>query len=190
MNKLVNKINNWAPLKAFVRFTQKIHPPGFEQVSLHDVAKFFFRGLKHGALVTRATSVAYFFFLAIFPSIIFLFTLIPYVPIDNFQIRIFEQLRLVMPKAAFETAESTIVEILTQPHKGLLSIGFLLSLWFSTNGFSALIGSFNITYHSVETRTWIQRKLVALVLVIITTDRKSTRLNSSHIQKSRMPSSA
>jgi membrane protein len=171
VSKLQEKIRSSAPAKALVRLTQKIHPPGFQQLSLYDVGLFYVKGLRQGALVMRATSVAWYFFLAIFPSIIFLFTLIPYVPIANFQVLLFEQLRDpdVMSPEIFKTVESTITEIMTKPHSGLLSLGFVLSLWFSTNGFSSLIGAFNHTYHSVESRTWLQRRFVSIVLVMITT---------------------
>jgi membrane protein len=153
-----------------VKFTKRIHPPGFQQLSLYDVGLFYVKGLQQGALVMRATSVAWYFFLAIFPSIIFLFTLIPYVPIENFQVLLFEQLRDpdVIPPEIFKTVENTILEIMTQQNSGLLSLGFVLALWFSTNGFSSLIGAFNHTYHSLETRTWLQRRIVSIVLSLIT----------------------
>jgi membrane protein len=168
---LKDKLKHSAPARALVRITQKIHPPGFQQLSLYDVGLFYVKGLRQGALVTRATSVSWYFFMAIFPTIIFLFTLIPYVPITNFQVLIFEQLRdpNVMSPEVFKTIEGTVVEILSKPHSGLLSLGFVLSLWFSTNGFSALIGAFNQTYHAMETRTWLQRRVVSIMLVLITT---------------------
>ena len=169
MSKFSSKIKKWGPVRWFLDLTKKIVLPGFEKLPLHDVGKFFLKGLRHGALNTRATSVSYYFFMAIFPSIIFLFTLIPYVPIENFQIRLFEQLRLLMPKAAFQEAESTIVEIISKPHKGVLTIGFILTLYYSTNGVNALIGAFNSTYHTVETRKWWQMRLISFSLVGITT---------------------
>ena len=169
MSKFTDKIKSFGPIRWSLDLTKKIVLPGFEKIPLHDVGKFFLKGLRHGALNTRATSVSYYFFMAIFPSIIFLFTLIPYVPIDNFQVALFEQLRLLMPKAAFQEAESTIVEIISKPHKGVLTIGFILTIYYSTNGVNALIGAFNSTYHTVETRTWWQMRLISLLLVGITT---------------------
>ncbi len=107
--------------------------------------------------------------MAVFPSIIFLFTLIPFVPIDNFQITLFELLREVMPKAAFEAAEETIADIIKNQNGSLLSIGFISALYFSTNGFNAMIEGFNNTYHQIETRSMLKQRLVALALVLITT---------------------
>ncbi|HEY6161400.1 MAG TPA: YihY/virulence factor BrkB family protein [Bacteroidia bacterium] len=169
MSRFSDRIKKIPFVSAFIELTKRITVPGFQKLPLHDVGLFFFKGLKHGALVTRATSVAYYFFMTLFPSVIFLFTLIPYVPIKNFQVVLFEQLQKVMPGYAFKTAEDTIVEIITKPHSGLLSVGFLLTLWFSTNGFSALISAFNQTYHSMETRSWWQTRMISIALVIITT---------------------
>lgn len=157
-------------LKSFAYFASKqIHLPGFEGLPLYDVARFFFKGLYNGAITTRASSLAFNFFLAIFPSIIFLFTLIPYVPIAHFQDTLFELLREVLPKAAFEASEETITDIVKNQHGGLLSIGFISALFFSTNGVNSMIDGFNNSYHVVETRSLLRQRLVALQLVLITT---------------------
>ncbi len=157
-------------LKAFVVLSaKKIRLPGFEGLPLYDVATFFFKGIYNGSITTRASSLAFNFFLAIFPSIIFLFTLIPYVPIANFQDTLFELLREVLPKAAFEASEETITDIVKNQHGGLLSIGFLSALFFSTNGVNSMIDGFNNSYHLVETRPLLKQRLVALKLVLITT---------------------
>ncbi|MEK6616427.1 MAG: ribonuclease BN, partial [Bacteroidota bacterium] len=68
-----------------INLSKKIILPGFQKLPLYDVAIFFFRGMQKGALPMRASAVSFSFFLAMFPSIIFVFTLIPYIPIENFQ---------------------------------------------------------------------------------------------------------
>jgi membrane protein len=115
----------------------------------------------------RASAVSFNFFLAIFPSIIFIFTLIPYIPIDNFQEKLLSLLEEVMPYNAYQAAKETILDIVTNQRGGLLSIGFISALYFSTNGFNALITAFNATYHDIETRSALQQRLVSLYLVII-----------------------
>lgn len=164
-----HKITNSKLISAFLKISRRITIPGFEGIPLYDVLRFFFKGLKQGSLTTRASSLAFNFFLAVFPAVIFLFTLIPYVPIDNFQVTLFELLRQVMPKSAFEAAEGTIVDIIKNQHGGLLSIGFISALYFSTNGFNAMIDGFNNTYHQIETRSAFRQRLIALTLVLITT---------------------
>ena len=65
--------------------SKKFIPWGFKGLSIYDVTIFFWKGLMEGAITTRASSLAFNFFLAFFPAVIFLFTLIPYIPIDGFQ---------------------------------------------------------------------------------------------------------
>jgi membrane protein len=138
-------------------------------MSLYVVSKFFFHGTINGSLNMRASSLAFSFFLALFPSIIFLFTLIPYIPIVNFQDSLFKIMQTMLPKAAFEATEDTIIDIIKTPHGGLLSFGFISALYFSTNGFSAMIAAFNETFHKIETRTVLAQRLVSLGMVIIST---------------------
>ncbi len=143
--------------------------PGFEGLPLYDVLKFFFKGIVKGAITSRASSLAFSFFLALFPSAIFLFTLIPYIPIEGFQDELIALLRAFMPSSAFEAMEETLEDIILHQRGGLLSIGFITALYFSTNGFNAMISAFNQSYHTVETRKlWMQR-LISLLLVFIQT---------------------
>lgn len=154
---------------AIISLSKKIILPGFQKMPLHDVAIFFFKGMQKGALPMRASAVSFSFFLAIFPSIIFVFTLIPYIPIDNFQEKLLGLLAEFMPHNAYEATKDTIMDIITNQRGGLLSIGFLSALYFSTNGFNALITAFNTTYHEIETRSPFQQRLVSILLVIIST---------------------
>lgn len=149
--------------------SKRIVLPGFEGLPLYSVAVFFFKGLYKGSITTRASSLAFNFFLALFPSIIFLFTLIPYVPIANFQDTLFELLKGIMPKTAFEASEDTIMDIIKNQHGGLLSVGFISALFFSTNGVSSMIDGFNNTYHAIESRSLLKQRLISLILVLITT---------------------
>lgn len=152
-----------------INLSKKIILPGFQKLPLYDVAIFFFKGMQKGALPMRASAVAFSFFLAVFPSIIFIFTLIPYIPIENFQEKLLGLLAEFMPHNAYEATKGTIMDIVTNQRGGLLSIGFISALYFSTNGFNALITAFNNTYHEIETRTPFQQRLVSILLVIIAT---------------------
>ena len=166
--KNIQRIIRFRPLFRIMKGSRNVILPGFEGLSLYIVTKFFFKGLQNGILNMRASSLAFSFFLALFPSIIFIFTLIPYIPIDHFQDYLFNLLQSVMPKSAFEATQDTIADIVKKQRGGLLSLGFFTALYFSTNGFNAMINAFNETYHSIEIRKPLYQRLVSLFMVIVT----------------------
>lgn len=153
--------------KTFRRVTKKIILPGFDGMPLFDVIVFFVKGLMDGAITTRASSIAFKFFLALFPAIIFVFTLIPYIPIENFQTALLGQLHDAVPENFYILLSSTITDIVSRQQGGLLSLGFLMALYFASNGFLGLIVAFNNTAHSIETRKVVQQYLISIVLMII-----------------------
>lgn len=168
-SKYIRLLIKTKPVFKIIKASKKIIIPGFEGLSFYIVTKFFFHGIRNGTLNTRASALAFSFFLALFPSIIFLFTLIPYIPIENFQESLFNLMQSVLPRSAFEAMEETIADIIKNQNGGLLSFGFISALYFSTNGFNAMMDAFNETYHDMETRSVIIQRLVSLVMVIIAT---------------------
>ena len=95
--------------------------PGFDGVPINQVITFVIKGFRKGVLVTRASSIAFNLLMALLPASIFLFTLIPFIPIPNFQqelIRLFEN---ILPSNAFNFLETTIIDIVTHKSKGLLA---------------------------------------------------------------------
>lgn len=168
-SKYIRLLIKTKPVLKILKASKKIIIPGFEGLSFYIVSKFFFHGIRNGSLNMRASSLAFSFFLALFPSIIFLFTLIPYIPIDNFQDSLFNLMQNFLPKAAFEAMEDTIADIIKNQNGGLLSFGFISALYFSTNGFNAMMDAFNETYHDLETRSAITQRLISLLMVIIAT---------------------
>ncbi len=146
---------------------QQIKPIGFAELSIYDVAIFFWKGLMEGAITTRASSLAFNFFLAFFPSIIVFFTLIPYIPIEGLQETLMELLSTVLPPSTNEITFATLDDIINNPRGGLLSVGFILALYFSTNGINSLIEAFNASYHIRESRPLIKQRLLSLGLTLL-----------------------
>ncbi|MGL4597181.1 MAG: YihY/virulence factor BrkB family protein [Bacteroidia bacterium] len=162
-------IRKSAPARAVSNFSKRISLPGFEGLSLYEVATFFIHGINKGRLQTRAASMAYHFFMAIFPTIIFLFTLIPLIPVAGFQDMLFEAARDLMPETMFSGLEGTINGIIRRQNTGLLSFGFLAALYFSTSGINAMIAGFNSSIHVVERRTAWKQQLISLGLTLFFT---------------------
>jgi len=146
---------------------KKITLPGFDGMAIYDVMVFFWRSIVDGALTTRASAIAFSFFVALFPAIIFLFTLIPYIPIENFQNELFLLIKDMVPETAFTAIEDTVQDILTRQRGDLLSLGFFMALIFSTNGLASMMTAFDASLHSFERRTWAGQRLIALLLLAI-----------------------
>ncbi len=167
MNWLHKKFLNFRPYYLFIEWTKVCVLPGFSPLPIYTIATFFFNEIAKDTLVNKSSSLAYNFMLAIFPGIIFLFTLIPYIPKRiGFQEQLMSLLALVLPNNAFLAFEATINDIVNIQNGSLLSIGFFLSLFFATNGVHNLMIAFNKASLIVETRTFLKRRLVALVLTV------------------------
>ena len=147
----------------------KLVLPGFDGLPIRQVITFVLKGFRKGVLVTRASSIAFNLLMALLPASIFLFTLIPFIPIHNFQkelIRLFEN---ILPSNAFNFLEATIIDIVTRKSRGLLLIMFAATVLFSTNGIHAIIHAFVVSAHSFKTRSWLhQRKISVILLTIVT----------------------
>jgi len=155
------------PYDYFIEWTKVVVLPGFGSLPLYTVAVFFFQEIARESLLNKASSLAYNFLLAIFPGIIFLFTLIPYIPVDNFQEQLLSFIALVLPENAYITIQTTLEDIVINQNRGLLSFGFVAALLFSTNGLTSLMTAFNKASLIIENRGWIKQRLVAIALAFM-----------------------
>ena len=156
------------PYKRFIDWTKKAIIPGFSPLPLYTVGSFFFQEIGRDSLVDRASSLAYNFMLAIFPGLIFLFTLIPYIPISGFQDQLMSLIEMILPANSYGAVQTTLKDIIKNQNGGLLSFGFLAALFFSTNGVNNLMQAFNKASLQPETRGWFKQRLVAITLTVLT----------------------
>jgi membrane protein len=165
---IINKILRWRTVRLVRIWLMRATLPGFDGIPLYNVLVFFFRSLTKGAITQRAAAISFNFFLALFPAILFFFTLIPYIPIDNFQATLMALIEDSVPRATFHTIETTVMEIVMRPHDSLMSIGFFMALFFATNGFKSIMTAFETSVYNEEDRPFFKTQLVALFLLIIT----------------------
>jgi membrane protein len=137
------------------------------KISLYDILRNLVRNNRKYDIDQRASAVAYSLTLACFPAIIFLFTLIPYIPIADLDKQIMAMLQEVMPKGLYEDADQTIIDILNRPRRGVLSIGFIFTLIASTNGMMSLMRSFDMVYEDVATRGFLKVRAIAIALTLL-----------------------
>lgn len=165
-SEIQNRLLLWKPVRIMVWLSRRIVLPGFDRIPLYDVMVFFINGLFKGFIAARAASISFNFFLAMFPTLVFFFTIIPYIPIENFQESLMALITDFLPHSADATVEEIIRDIVTQPHAGWFSVSFFLTLYFSTTGVHSLMEAFNNTYHTIETRSWIKIRLVSFFLIL------------------------
>lgn len=146
---------------------EKITLPFFDGVPLYDVALFFWRSIYSGSITTRASAIAFSFFVALFPFIIFLFTLIPIIPIEHFQDELFTLIQQVVPPETFSTIEDTVAEVINVRHGEWSYFGFFLALIFSTNGLASMMSAFDATVNSIYRRTWISQRITAIIMLFV-----------------------
>lgn len=141
-----------------------------DNLSLYKFLKIFLYNINEDEIMDRSYGVAFNFILAIFPAIIFLFTLIPYVSVYFPEITtatIMEFLQEVIPENMYAAVSTTVLDIVSNQRGGLLTFGFLLALYLSTNGMAALMRAFNACYRTVEKRNWFKMRLTSTGLTLM-----------------------
>jgi len=146
---------------------RKLVLPGFDGVPIGDVTRFVIKGFRKGVLVTRASSIAFNLLMALLPATIFIFTLIPFIPIPNFQKELIDLFRDILPVNAFDFLETTIVDTVTNRSGALLLVMFLATIIFSTNGIHAIIHAFVVSAHNFKSRSWIHQRKISIILLLI-----------------------
>jgi len=151
-----------------VVFFQKIKLPGFEGLTVYDLLELYGIGIVKGTLTTRASAIAFSFFTAIFPFLLFIIILIPTIPISGFQDQFLDFLQSFLPPQTSGFFMDTIFQNLEgNSQAGLLSSVFLLSMFLMANGVNAVFSGFENSYHQQLTRNVFQQYLYALGVAVI-----------------------
>jgi len=166
--EIEEKLEKIPVINLLVRLLKRIKLPGFEGLSIYDLLEMYIIGIVEGALTTRASAIAFSFFTAIFPFLLFVIIIIPYIPIENFQEQFLVFLDSFLPPQTSDFFNENIFENINKNNKGgLLSTIFLLSLLLMANGVSAVFSGFEHSYHDQLTRNVIKQYLYALGVAII-----------------------
>lgn len=167
--RITKTISTSAPITFLVNKSKVIVLPGFQGIPLFDVINFFARQVKKVGMKERASAIAFNFVMAIPPAIIFFFTLIPYLPIAKPFVASLNRLIIdIIPGQQKDSALLKFLEdFIKKPRTGLLSIGFILSLYFSSNAVLGIMRSFDKNYEGFRKRKTIEKRGVALKLTMI-----------------------
>ncbi|WP_370480209.1 YihY/virulence factor BrkB family protein [Tamlana flava] len=165
---LEDRLDKIPIVNVLVRFFKKIKLPGLEGLSFYDLLELYITGIVRGALTTRASAIAFSFFTAIFPFLLFVLFIIPYVPIDDFKIEFLQFLESFLPPNTSDFFFENIFENIDQSQRGgLLSSVFVLSLLLMANGVNAVFSGFENSYHEQLTRNIFRQYLYALGIALI-----------------------
>lgn len=155
------------PVRKALYWLKHLVIPGCKGVPIWDVLRFFFAGIANGVLWQRAKGLSYSFLMAIPPLLIFMFTLIAYLPVDGLQDELLQQLQEFVPGNFYDKIADTVNDVMGHKHSNLLSIGFIVSVILAANGMHGLLMSFNYANKSIERRPFLQRYALCLMLVFL-----------------------
>lgn len=140
--------------------------PGFEGIPIYDVVLSFVRGLTESSVGDRAAAATFKFFMALFPTLLFICTLIPFVPIEGFQQKLLQAYANIIPPQVSGLLNDTIAQVVTHTNGGLLSVSVLLAGYFSTNGMMGLVRAMNKSVHITETRSNATLRALSFALLL------------------------
>lgn len=168
MSKTIEeKLTKIPIINIVVRLFKKIKLPTLEGLSLYDLLEMYILGIVKGALTSRAGAIAFSFFMAIFPTLLFLLNLLPYIPIEGFQEDFMVRITSLLPDETAAFFETIIEDILKNRRGGLLSSTFFLSIFLMANGVNAIFGGFENSYHAENQRRFYKQYLYALSVGLI-----------------------
>ena len=169
----MSKFLNFPIVKQIIVFLKAIKLSGFSGFSIFDLLEMYVIGIVKGALSYRAGSISFSFFMALFPFLLFILNLIPFVDmipsvrIENFDHIFLSYIELFLPSETQIFFTDIFEDIRNKPRGGLLSSVFILSVFLSANGVSAIFGSFEVSYHVNFSRNFFRQYLLSLGVSVL-----------------------
>jgi len=158
------KIVNLPIVGVLVKWSKQTVIPWTNGLRLYDFLKIYIKGPSQGILSYRASSIAYSFFMAIFPFLLFVLNLIPYIPIEGFQDKFLSFMENLLPAQTSEFFYPIIEDIATNPRKGLLSVSFVLSGILASNGVYTIFKAFSDSVFVFSNRTFIANYFISFLV--------------------------
>ncbi|MFI2742415.1 YihY/virulence factor BrkB family protein [Zhouia sp. PK063] len=165
--EIEEKLKKIPIINAAVFILKKFKLRSLEGLSLYDLLEMYIIGIIRGALTYRASAISFSFFMALFPFLLFLLNMIPYVPIKNFSSEFQLFIQGLLPPKSLDFFWPVVQDIVNKKRSGLLSTGFLLSIFLMANGVNAIFGGFENSYHENKARNVFRQYIVAVGTVLI-----------------------
>ncbi len=163
-----DKLDKIPVIRILVQFLKRFKLPGLEGLSFYDLIELYVIGIARGALTARASAIAFSFFTALFPFLLFVLIVIPYIPIEGFKVEFLEFLESFLPPTTSDFFFDNIFGNIEQNKRGgLLSSVFVLSIALMANGVNAVFSGFESSYHEQLTRNVFKQYIFALGIALI-----------------------
>ena len=155
-------------VKWVINWSKKTTLPGFQGIPIYETIVFIIKELRRDGIVIRSNSMAFSFFLSLFPSILFLVTLLPYLPIKNFVKTLNDSIFSIFPNEAALFLVETINGLINVEREGVLGLSLVLALFFASNGMLAMMRGFNKEIEiSYKSRNIFQKRGTAIALTLV-----------------------
>src|SRR5690606_903174 len=152
----------------WVRKTRAVKLPGLEGLTLYNLIMIFYSGIVEGAFSARASAISFSFFMAVFPFLLFMLNLIPFINfIDDFQLVVLAYIDSLLPGPVSEFIDEIFYDIAAQKRGGLLSVVFFFSIFLMANGVNAIFTGFEFSYHTSVNRSIIRQYFIAVGVSLI-----------------------
>jgi membrane protein len=161
------KLEKIPVIRNLMHVLKRIKIPGFGGLSFYDLLEMYIEGIVDGAFSYHASAVAFSFFMALFPFALFILNLIPFIPIEGFQDDFLQFVKEGVPPNTYDAIANIINDILNNSHSGLMSSGFLLSIFLMANGINGILGGFESSRHVLEKRGFLHQYFVALGISLL-----------------------
>lgn len=161
------KIRKSRTVRKIIWLSKKLVLPGFSGLTLYQVIKFTWTGVKGGKITNRAAAISFRVLLSLPPLLIVLLTLIPFIPIADFQDNLLMNISKTMPETAFNMVEQTLNDLLTKKKQTLISISFILAVFYASNAFQAVLDGFSASINVQKSESTITQYARSLGLMVV-----------------------
>ncbi|HQV74060.1 MAG TPA: YihY/virulence factor BrkB family protein [Flavobacteriales bacterium] len=167
--KLARKLLYSRGFRQLIRWAGQIVLPGFEGFNLYNISRFFVRALTKGNIVMRASAISFKLFVAFFPAVIVLLTMIPYIPIPDFQAKLLVTFHDMLPLEVYKFIESTLHDLLVRKHGTLLSVSFLVGVFMASDSIDAILLGFSGSSNHSTWHSPLKQRVLSIGLLLALT---------------------
>ncbi|MEL1244461.1 YihY/virulence factor BrkB family protein [Flavobacterium sp. DGU11] len=165
--ELEHRLERIPVIKYLVRFGKSIKLPYSEGLTLYHLTELYITGIVNGDISYRAGAIAFSFFMSLFPFTLFLFNLIPYIPLQGFKEDFMLFVHDNVPPNTYDAIADIITDIMTDKKANLLSFGIVLAILLMSNGMNAILSGFQNSMHITIKRTYFRQYALAIGLSLV-----------------------